>query len=246
MKKLKVILLSLLSVLALSGCVRFETTMDVKLNGKMDVAICYAMVDMGDRDLEEILSEEQMEDYKEDGWDVEGYKDGGYSGYIIRKENVSANELSDISDEFKSLKLTRKGIKYSLEWDIFRDARDRDFSGDYRSYVKMSGAHMKLTVNLPAKARAHNATHVSRDGKTYEWDLLNFDDPDGIYLDFMLIDFKLVAAAAGLLLALIIVEVAIFKWLKNRKKSEKSGTSAGSKLLSSLKSLAPKGKGKKK
>ena len=246
MKKLKVILLSLLSVLALSGCVRFETTMDVKLNGKMDVAICYATVDMGERDLEEILSEDQIEDYKEDGWEVEGYRDGGYSGYIIRKENVSADEVSDVSDEFRSLRLRRKGIKYSLEWDILRDARNNNFSGDYRDYVKMSGAQMTLTVNLPAKANAHNATHVSRDGKTYEWDLLNFDDPDGIYLDFMLIDFKLVAAAVGLLVALIIVEVAIFKWLKNRKKSGKSGTSAGNKLLSSLKSLAPKGKGKKK
>ena len=246
MKKIRSLFIFIICILALTGCVRFDATMDVKLNGKMDVSICYAMVDMGDRDLEEILSDEQMEDYKENGWDVEGYKNGGYSGYIIRKENVSADELSDISDEFKSLKLTRKGLKYSLEWDIFRDARDRDFSGDYRSYVKMSGAQMKLTVNLPAKAQAHNATHVSRDGKTYEWDLLNFDDPDGIYLDFMLIDFKLVAAAAGLLLALIIVEVAIFKWLKNRKKSGKSGASTGSKLLSSLKSLAPKGKGKKK
>ena len=47
MKKLKVILLSLFCVMTVSGCVRFETTMDVKLNGKMDVAICYATVDMG-------------------------------------------------------------------------------------------------------------------------------------------------------------------------------------------------------
>ena len=246
MKRLKVLLFSFICVLALSGCVRFDTTMDVKLNGKMDVAICYAMVDMGDRDLEEILSEEQMEDYKDDGWDVEGYRDGGYSGYVIRKENVSASELSDISDEFKSLRLKKKGLKYSLEWDIFRDARDRNFTGDYRNYVKMSGAQMKLTVNLPAKAKAHNATHVSRDGKSYEWDLLNFDDPDGIYLDFMLIDFKMVAAGIALLIALIVVEIAIFKWLKNRKKSGKGGPKAGGKLLSSLKSLAPGGKGKKK
>ena len=190
--------------------------------------------------------EDQIEDYKEDGWDVEGYRDGGYSGYIIRKENVSADEVSDVSDEFRSLRLRRKGIKYSLEWDILRDARNNNFSGDYRDYVKMSGAQMTLTVNLPAKAKVHNATHVSRDGKTYEWDLLNFDDPDGIYLDFMLIDFKLVAAAVGLLVALIIVEIAIFKWLKNRKKSGKSSNNSGGKLLSSLRSLAPKGKDKKK
>jgi len=50
----------------------------------------------------------------------------------------------------------------------------------------------------------------------------------------------------GLLVALIIVEIAIFKWLKNRKKSGKSSNNSGGKLLSSLKSLAPKGKGKKK
>lgn len=220
MKKLKVILLSLLCVMTVSGCVRFETTMDVKLNGKMDVAICYATVDMGERDLEESLSEDQIEDYKEDGWEVEGYRDGGYSGYIIRKENVSADEVSDVSDEFRSLRLRRKGIKYSLEWDILRDARNNNFSGDYRDYVKMSGAQMTLTVNLPAKAKAHNATHVSRDGKTYEWDLLNFDDPDGIHLEYKLIDTKMMIEGVASLAVLIAVVTVIIVMLGKKKKAK--------------------------
>ena len=246
MKRFKVLLFSFICVLALSGCVRYDATLKLKVNGKVDVSVCYAMLDMSDHELNEMLSEDQLNEYKEDGWDIEEYKDGGYSGYIVRKKDVPIKELRRTSDEFKSLKLTKKGIEYTLNWDILDDANEYNLASLYNSYVKMSGAQMRVKITLPAEALDDNATHVSRDGKTYEWDLLNFDDPDGIYLKFRLIDIKLVAAGVALLIALIVAEIAIFKAIKKRKKSKPSGKSSGKNLIGSLKALNPIGKSKKK
>ena len=246
MKRFKVILFSFICVLALSGCVRYDATLKFKTNGKMDVSVCYAILDMSDHDLDEVVPDEQINEYKENGWEIEEYRDGGYSGYIVRKDNVSVSELNGASDEFRSLKLTREGIDYTLDWDILDEKNDYNLASLYSSCVKVSGAQMRVKITLPAEALDDNATHVSRDGKTYEWDLLNFNDPDGIYLKFRLIDIKLVAAGVALLIVLIIAEVAIFKALKKRKKSKPSGKSSGKNLIGSLKALNPIGKSKKK
>ena len=226
MKRLKALLLSFILIVTITGCVRFDATINVKRNGKMDIAISYAMLDVTDREVGEILSEEQVEEYKDDGWDVEEYKDGGYSGYIIKKKDVPVSELEDsnknkktaLSDELNSLKLTRKGIKYTLDWDISEEAKELSAASEYSDYVKMSGAQMKVKINLPSKAVESNATHVSEDGRSYEWDLLNFDDPDGIHLEYKLVDMKTVIAGIAILAALIAVITIIVVILKKKKK----------------------------
>ena len=228
MKKIKALLLSFILIATITGCVRFDATINVKRNGKMDIAISYAMLDVTDREVGDILSEEQIEEYKDDGWDVEEYKDGGYSGYIIKKKDVPVSELEDsnknkktaLSEELKSLKLRRKGIKYTLDWDISEEAKELNAASEYSEYVKMSGAQMKVKINLPSKAVASNATHVSEDGKSYEWDLLNFDDPDGIHLEYKIIDMKMMIAGIALLAALIAVVTVIIVIFRKKKKAK--------------------------
>lgn len=228
MRKIKAFLLSFFLIAALTGCVRFDATINVKRNGKMDIAISYAVLDVTDREVGEILSDEQIEEYKDDGWDVEEFKDGGYSGYIIKKKDVPVSELENsnknkktaLSDELKSLKLTRKGMKYTLDWDIAEEAKELSAASEYSDYVKMSGAQMKVKINLPSKAVKSNATHVSEDGRSYEWDLLNFDDPDGIHLEYKLIDTKMMIAGVVSLAVLIAVVTVIIVMLRKKKKAK--------------------------
>ena len=79
---------------------------------------------------------------------------------------------------------------------------------------------MKVKINLPSKAVENNATHVSEDGRSYEWDLLNFDDPDGIHLEYKLGDMKAVIAGIAILAALIAVVTIIVVILKKKKKAK--------------------------
>ena len=64
---------------------------------------------------------------------------------------------------------------YDLDALINEDEKE-EYSEDvalYEQFFAMSGGYMNMTVNLPVKPFASNATYVSEDGKTLEWNLLN-------------------------------------------------------------------------
>jgi hypothetical protein len=198
---------------------RFNTTVTVKSNGKMDVSMLYAMMDMSDYGFDDgIISESDVQDYIEDGWEVEDYNQDGFRGYIISKKDISASELSsavddtqnEFSEELNSLSFTREGLKYVLDWKLFDEEEGNQIS-TYKSFFTMSGGYMKLTVNLPVEPSASNATSVTNDGKTLEWDLLNLGPDQSIHLEFTLINIWLIlgicAAVFGILVVIILILV---------------------------------------
>ena len=220
MKKIRALLVALVSVVCLTGCMRFNTTVTVKNNGKLDVTMLYAMMDMSDYGYDEgAITESQMQEYKDQGWEVEEYNQDGFKGYTLSKKDITANELgssmkdtqSELSGESSSINFSKQGLKYTLDWKVFDREQGEQISA-YKNYFTMSGGYMKITVNLPVKPSASNATYVSEDGKTLEWDLLNLGPEQNIHLEFVLINIWLIVGLcvlAFLIVAAVVVAIVV-------------------------------------
>ena len=231
MKKLRVLAVVLLSVMCLTGCVRFNTTINVKSNGKLDVSMLYATVDMSEYGMGDIdLLGDTADDLEEDGWTVEEYSEDNFSGFLISKENISADELkgsmedsdSEIAGSLDSIKFTKDGFKYVLDWQVF-DRDESEQMSDYKGYFNMSGGYMTLTVKLPVKPTESNATRVSDDGKTLEWDLLDLGPDQNIHLEFSLLNTKTIIIATVVieLIILAVVVTIVLAIRSSRKKKER-------------------------
>lgn len=227
MKKCRALMVALVSMIFLTGCMRFNTTVTVKSNGKLDVSMLYAMMDMSEYGYDEdSITSSQMQEYKDQGWEVEEYNQDGFKGYILSKEDITANELgssmkdtqSELSGEASSINFTKEGLKYTLDWQVFDREQGEQISA-YKNYFTMSGGYMKITVNLPVKPSANNATYVSDDGKTLEWDLLNLGSDQNIHLEFVLINIWLIIGLCVFALAVIVVIVVVIVLSSKKRKT---------------------------
>ena len=189
-KGLKLLALAFVMLL-FSGCVKYKVDMTINNDKSMDLKMTTAMLDsvksyFGEQTSD---SEETKEQAKKNGFEVEDYKneEEGYSGYTVKKhynniddlsstEDITANISVDGKDEklfkvtkgflgntYKATFKSEEGSSMSSQMDSYKD------NDSYKEYMK--GMELKFVINLPSKAKSNNATNVSNDGKTLEWDL---------------------------------------------------------------------------
>ena len=77
----------------LTGCVKFNMTMDIKSDKSMDLDILYAVDKslMGD---EELFKDEDIEEYKKSGFEVKDYAEGDYVGITLKKHVKNIDDVS--------------------------------------------------------------------------------------------------------------------------------------------------------
>ncbi|MCR5671966.1 MAG: hypothetical protein K6G10_13250 [Butyrivibrio sp.] len=232
MKKLKALMFSLICIICLTGCVRFNTTVEVKKNGNLDVTMLLAAVSMADYGMEDLVSSDEMKNLEEQGWTVEEYSQDGFVGFTATRKDISPEELTtsmeSTENSFSSgigsddISFTREGSKYVLDWKVF-DEDDMAQMSAYKGYFAMTGGYMTLTVKLPVEPISSNATKISDDGKTLEWDLLNLGPDNKIHLEFSiksLIPWKalLIAGIVLTLLIALIIVIIVLAASSNKKK----------------------------
>ncbi len=118
----------------------------------MDVSMLYAMMDMSGFGVDaDYISESEIQDYRDQGWEVEEYDQDGFKGFILSKKDISAKELeasmkdtqSQLSGETGSIKFTRQGLKYIFDWQVFDREQGEELSGMmhllFRLYRKKLG-----------------------------------------------------------------------------------------------------------
>ncbi len=227
MKKARALLVSVICVLCLTGCVRFNASVTVKSNGKLDVSMLFAVVDMSDYGMGEgTITADQMQEFIDEGWEVEEYAQEGFQGVIVSKKNISPDELSssmqnnqnDLTGELGALDFNKDGLKYVLDWKVFEEKEAQEMES-YKSFLTMSGGYMKLTVTLPVKPSASNATYVSDDGKTLEWDLLNLGPDQSIHLEFTLINMGLIIGVCVFAVVILLVIILAIILSSQKKKA---------------------------
>ena len=234
MKKLRRLALLLVSILCLSlmsGCMRYSTTIDVKKNGTADLKMVVAVYDASNLDDsdESSSSKEDMEDsedikkLKDEGWDVEIYDKDGYIGYTCTKKGIKLEDIAKKMQESESndadinvenFKVKKKGSNYTIDWEVYDD-ENTDEMAEYQDSLSSYGGYINVVISLPYKPKDHNATSVSEDGKTLTWNLLEMDRTEPIHVEFSLINWGLII---GIIVAVLVIAIAVILFFVLRRR----------------------------
>ena len=223
MRKTKTILLMLICMLSLTGCVRMKVSVEITKNGKANVSMLYAVMDtsvFGEESADRDEMEEEMEEWKQDGWECTYYEDGDYYGYERKKEGISLKELGEVTaddGEASEIQIEKKGGKYYVDWDVLGE-EDREDISSYGEYIEQGDGYCTFELKLPSKPIESNATSVSDDGKTLKWNLLEESHVHVVYKASNPL-LPIIGIAAGIILAIILVVVIILISNKNKKKA---------------------------
>lgn len=210
-KKISLLILLTTCLSLFTGCVRFNATINIKDNGRADVSILYATMETDDESDDISLTQEEIREMQENGWIVESYNRSGYSGYKMRMEDASYNNITDSllsgAAEAGEMQLIRNGFDYILNWQVFDKDEMTEFSS-YKEFIEMSEGYMNVIVTLPVVPKNTNATSVSGDGKTLEWNLL---EESNVYIEYTLINKWLIVALCALVILIIIIVIVKIK-----------------------------------
>lgn len=96
-KNIKLTALLTLLVISLTGCVKFNSTMEIKKDKSMDYKIIYAF----DKSLfgdQEILTSDDKKELKNKGFTVSNYVDGNMKGFKVSKNIKNIDDVSSTND----------------------------------------------------------------------------------------------------------------------------------------------------
>ena len=223
MKKLICSLLFIAVTVCLSGCIRVKVDITVKKNGKADITMLYAaqeaLASMTDsEDTIFSMTPEKAEEYRKDGWDVAEYAEDGYTGYILSQKNADLSKASLTEDAEGSLR--KEGSLYIVDFDPLSE-EDRENLSVYGPFIKSSDGYMTIRITLPVKPEKHNATSVSEDGMTLEWDLLEMKEP-------IHVEVKLPNVIPWIVAGLLAAAAAVFLIFRKQNKKGQSPPSGSS------------------
>ena len=222
-KRIIVFILLLVFAMSLTSCMRIEADITIKKNGKADMSLLYAidqsMNSFGGDDTNIDFTDE-AERLEAEGWDVQLYSDGSYTGYRATRTNVELSETSDIlGDEGGTGTLRKEGSTYILDISGFGDDESVEDAMDSLALIKSFGGSIKIRITFPTKPIAHNATYVSEDGKTLEWDLLDTRLMGKIHAEFKMgggfLKYAVIVSCITLAVAFI-----VFLMLRGNKNSK--------------------------
>lgn len=234
-KSIKLLALAFVMLL-FTGCVKYDIEMTINGDKSMDFKVLTAIADsakgyMGEQATE---GEKEKEELKQKGFEIEDYKQDGYTGYSVKKhfnniddlsstEDVTANIDSELNAD-KMFKITKgflgntykasfkskDGESYSKQISTYKD------NDSYKEYMK--GMEIKFIVNLPSKAKSNNATTVSEDGKRLEWDLMTTPNVEFEFEISNTTNLIIVIGGACAVAGIIICVVAVV--LKKKKENK--------------------------
>ena len=193
-------------------------------------------IEVTDYDEEEDIAADESSINKEDyewlekkGYKVEEYsdeKDGSkYVGIKITKKFDSIDDISkekdltvdfttlfEDKDTFKEEFFSKKGNIYKANF-VFDFTQDgEDVSEQYASY--QSAFDLKYTIKLPNKAKKHNASKVSDDGKTYTWNL-KYGKKNKVEFEFGFGSDKTILLVVGIIAIVAIIAGVVLLRKKN-------------------------------
>ena len=213
-KKIAATILSLcLLLVLLTGCMKIELDINVKSNGKADLCLLYAMADsaMDAGAGDAALTPEDIEEYEKEGWTAEDYSQDGYTGVVLKKFDVDLSETEVMEGAEGSIR--KEGSTYIVDFEPVSKEDQADFE-ETASWLKTMGGSFVVRMTLPDKPVSHNATSVSEDGKTLEWDVLSMDVTQPIHVEFKTSNPALIIGIAA---AAVVVIALIFVAMKSRK-----------------------------
>jgi hypothetical protein len=179
LKRVSLCVLLALTASILSGCIRVDCDITVKDNGKADISVLFAMQGMTEGE-GSLFDDEELAALRKEGWEVTDYAEDDYGGFIVSQKNVELSEIPLLDGEGS---LRKEGSLYILDLYLAED-EDSQSLMESGSMIKGAGGYYTVHLTLPSKPVKHNATSVSEDGKTLEWDLFSMKTSDPIHVEY--------------------------------------------------------------
>lgn len=239
--KLKVALI-LVTVLLLSGCMKYNINMSIDENKDVTISAIVAMDKSMTQGLEsgESTDDEDVKALKEKGYTYEKYSTDEWDGAKLTKKVGNLDEISTtdpITVELDKLFDEKtKDFKYyfqkkesgskttyigNFKIDASEGSDSTSSETDEMTKSLMSSMDLKYVVTLPVKSDSNNATKVSKDGKTLTWDL-TYGKVSDIKYEFSLNESgnkkQTILIVAGAAVAVVAVAVTVV--VINSKKKE--------------------------
>lgn len=235
-KAVSVMIVLVMTVFCFTGCIRFRTTMNIRGNGKADLALIYAFhKELIEGDVEDELGD-VIDALEDEGWTVDDYKKGDYIGYQFTMKDVKVTDFEEIfnSDAFTDelemgdFELTKNGSTYTILWDTGISS-DTGVEGLSASDLLEYGGFMEVVIVLPSAPKSENASEVSSDGKTLTWNLLEDDEVEVTFTLVNTVLIIVIAAAVFVLMAgaAAVVLVIVLKKKKPAKAKAEPAVPAG-------------------
>lgn len=165
MKKFRNLLLMGIFLFLITGCVKYNVTMDIKKDKSMDFSIIYAMDKsmLGD---EELLKDDNLKSVKEKGFTVSEYSEDNMKGFTLSKKIKNIDEVSSDKD-----------ASYSLSGVV----SDEDSKDEYLFKVKKG--LLKNTYTAEFKFDSSDSSTTTSSSDDDDDDFFTSDDDDWSFGD---------------------------------------------------------------
>jgi len=150
-KKIFYILILISIVITTTGCLKFNTTMNIKKDKSLEFSVIYA-IDTAYAGEEELLSSQQKSELEKKGFQVQKYEEGSMRGFTAKRniKNIDAissnsadtydlSSLVDTKEDNKYLFKVKKGLfknKYKAKFKIDSSNNTLDNSGNSDSTIE--------------------------------------------------------------------------------------------------------------
>ncbi len=230
-QRITLVLLTAMIALLFTGCVKLDTSITIKKDGRIDLDIIYAVLE-DYYDSEITISDENKSMLAAAGITCSDYYEDGYAGIRLTGENIKLS--TDFDDAFSDVfDFDGNFLSYSIDGNRVSVTALQDdsytggsYSKEYGSMISMSGASAQIRITFPEGTNVidNNATSVSYDGLTYTWDLLQLDFRDGLRVDFEMpmgatvpLLYAIIGGAVGAVVIVVILVVILIKYNKKQK-----------------------------
>ncbi|MGN1311182.1 MAG: DUF3153 domain-containing protein [Clostridia bacterium] len=175
-KRIGLIIMLIVILVALTGCVNVDYEVEVNKNGSGEISYIYGFSKETLNNLQvsaEDMVESMKEQAEENSYTVEAYENDEISGFKAKKHIEDLTKDFSLQEAFGEEYVKDKennGIK--IEEGLFVTKYSQNAEIDLTSMGDLSG-NVKMTykVKLPAKAKTNNATEVSKNSKELKWEL---------------------------------------------------------------------------
>lgn len=164
MKKIKYLLL--VSVLTLlTGCVKFNATMDIKKDKSMDFSIIYAF-DTSLFGSQDLLEESDKKDLESQGFIVEDYSQNNMKGFTIKKNISNIDDVSSTSD-----------TNYDMS-GLLNNSTDNNYFFKVKKGILKNTYIAKFKFDAKESDLNTDESNDTSSGVTNDSDSINMDDLD--------------------------------------------------------------------
>lgn len=164
MKKIKYLLL--VSVLTLlTGCVKFNATMDIKKDKSMDFSIIYAF-DTSLFGSQDLLEESDKKELKSQGFIVEDYSQNNMKGFTIKKNISNIDDVSSTSD-----------TNYDMS-GLLNNSTDNNYFFKVKKGILKNTYIAKFKFDAKESDLNTDESNDTSSGVTDDSDSINMDDLD--------------------------------------------------------------------